>query len=100
MPTKQRSPSHPLPKPYHIPLSENIIGKYNATKVVISNARNGVGIKANNTIRSILDVLVIKNATAKIIVSGTPHNVVRATFIALKTLTSIALKTLTSYTQL
>ncbi|PIM95249.1 30S ribosomal protein S5 [Candidatus Hodgkinia cicadicola] len=72
-------------------LISNGSGRYNSTKVLMWNNRNGIGIKASNVIRSIFDALGIKDASAKIIGSRNPHNVIKATFIALKGL-SLRLK--------
>ncbi len=62
----------------------NVEGKYNSTKVLMWNSREGIGIRAGSTIRSILDALGIRNAGAKIIGSRNPHNVIRAVFNALQ----------------
>ncbi|PIM96007.1 30S ribosomal protein S5 [Candidatus Hodgkinia cicadicola] len=67
-------------------LISNISGRYNSTKVLMWNNRNGIGIRASNAIRSIFDALGIKNVSAKIIGSRNPHNVIKATFTALKEL--------------
>ncbi len=64
----------------------DISGTYKATKVLIRVGRNGMGIKASNTIKSVLDALGVKSASAKVIGSGTPHNVINATFRALSKL--------------
>ncbi len=49
------------------------------------NNGDGVGIKASNAIRSILDGLGIKNASTKIIGWGNHHNVIDQHLIHLET---------------
>lgn len=58
-------------------------GGYNATKVVLRNTRDGVGVRASSVVRSVLDAAGVTNVTAKLIGSTTPSNVVNAVFDAL-----------------
>ncbi|AUG91522.1 30S ribosomal protein S5 [Candidatus Hodgkinia cicadicola] len=61
----------------------NIKGKHNTTKVFISNSRRGMGNKASNVIRAVLDAMGAKDISAKLVGSKNPNNVIKAVFDAL-----------------
>jgi len=58
-------------------------GKHGATRVFMKPASEGTGIIAGGAMRSVLEVLGVKNVLAKIIGSTNPMNVVKATLNAL-----------------
>lgn len=60
------------------------LGKHGATKVFMKPASEGTGIIAGGAMRSVFEVLGVKNVLAKIIGSTNPINVVRATINALE----------------
>jgi len=67
-----------------------VFGKY---KVLIMPARKGTGIIAGGPVRSVLELVGVKNITAKSLGSNNPKNVVNATFnalLSLRTLEKIA----------
>lgn len=68
-----------------------IIGKYGAAKVVLKPASPGTGIIAGGPIRAIMDTLGVRDILAKSIGSNNPHNVVKATMVALTNLMDAAM---------
>lgn len=58
--------------------------KFKRAKLVLRPARKGRGIKAGGVVRIILELVGIKNATAKILGAKNRINNVKATFKALK----------------
>lgn len=66
-----------------------VLGAYDAGKIIFKPAAEGTGIKAAGACRSILELVGIKNVLTKSLRGNNPHNVVKATFSALKNLRSI-----------
>lgn len=74
-----------------IPLHKDTIpheqkGKFGGSKVFLKPASHGTGVIAGAAVRSILEVLGVKNVLSKSQGSSNPHNVVKATFDALLSL--------------
>lgn len=70
-----------------------VVGLFGKSKVLIMPARKGTGIIAGGPVRSVLELVGIKNVTAKSLGSNNPKNVVSATFdalLSLRTLEKIA----------
>jgi small subunit ribosomal protein S5 len=63
-------------------------GRHGATKVVIRPAYKGTGVIAGGAVRSIMEVLGVKDVLAKVIGPTDPINVVKATLNALAKLRS------------
>lgn len=61
---------------------------YGATKVVMKPASQGTGIIAGGALRSIFEVLGVKNVIAKCIGSTNPINVIKAAMESLKNMSS------------
>ncbi|MBT4879729.1 MAG: 30S ribosomal protein S5 [Alphaproteobacteria bacterium] len=59
-------------------------GKYGAGLVILRSAPSGTGIIAGGPMRAIFEALGIHDVVGKSIRSSNPHNMVRATFEALK----------------
>ena len=61
-------------------------GRFGASQVLIKPAPEGTGVIASSSVRAILELVGIKNINAKSLKRDNPHNVVKATFVALKSL--------------
>lgn len=65
-----------------------VMGFYDAGKIIFKPAAEGTGIKAAGACRSILELAGVKNVLTKSLRGNNPHNIVKATFSALKNLRS------------
>src|SRR5579863_6638242 len=65
-------------------LHHDIEGRYGAGKVVLRTAVAGTGIIAGGPLRAVFETLGIGDVVAKSLGSRNPHNMVKATFDALK----------------
>jgi small subunit ribosomal protein S5 len=75
---------------FKIPLKEgrtiyhDVTGKFGAGLVHLRSAPQGTGVIAGGAMRAIFEVMGIRDIVGKILRSGNPHNVVRATVQALQ----------------
>lgn len=70
-------------------LPHQILGEFDAGKILFKPAGEGTGIKAGGACRTILELAGVKNVLTKSLRGSNPHNVVKATFTALKQLRSV-----------
>lgn len=71
-------------------IPHEITGTFGASSVLMKPAPEGSGVIASSTVRAILEAAGVKNILTKSLRRDNPHNVVRATFDALKTLRSLS----------
>lgn len=65
-----------------------VVGRHGSSEVVIRSAFRGTGVIAGGAVRSVMDVLGIKDVLAKSLGSSNKQNVVKATLNALAKLRS------------
>lgn len=65
----------------------SITGKEGAGEVLLRPASDGTGVIAGGPVKALLDIAGITNILTKSIGSSNPHNMVKATYNALKNLT-------------
>ncbi len=71
-------------------IPHEITGTFGASAVLMKPAPEGSGVIASSTVRAILEAAGVKNILTKSLRRDNPHNVVRATFDALKGLRSLS----------
>lgn len=69
-------------------IPHEVLGEFDAGKILFKPAAEGTGIKAAGACRSILELAGLHNVLTKSLRGNNPHNVVKATFEALKKLRS------------
>lgn len=70
-------------------IPHEVLGLFGAGEVLLKPAGDGTGIKAAGACRSILELAGVKNVLTKSVRGSNPHNIVKATFQALKGLRSL-----------
>lgn len=69
-------------------IPHEIMGEFDAGKILFKPAAEGTGVKAAGACRSILELAGVRDVLTKSLRGTNPHNVVKATFAALRQLRS------------
>ena len=69
-------------------LHHDVKGRFGAGKVTLRAAPAGTGIIAGGPMRAVFETLGIKDIVAKSVGTSNPHNMIKATFVALAKLNS------------
>jgi small subunit ribosomal protein S5 len=70
-------------------IPHEVLGEFDAGKILFKPAADGTGVKAAGACRSILELAGVKNVLTKSLRGNNPHNIVKATFVALKSLRTV-----------
>lgn len=73
---------------YKTTIPYTVVGRHGASEVIIRSASKGTGLIAGGAVRSVLEVMGVRDVLAKSIGASNPQNVVKATINALNKLHS------------
>ncbi len=72
----------------HTSIAHLVLGRYGSGKVLLKPAPEGTGVIAGGAVRAVMTSAGVQNVLTKSIGTTNPHNVIKATFDALKQLKS------------
>ena len=67
-------------------LHHDVVGRYGAGHVILRSAPAGTGIIAGGPMRAVFETLGVQDVVAKSIGTSNPHNMIKASFVALKSI--------------
>ena len=67
-------------------LHHDVVGRYGAGHVILRSAPSGTGIIAGGPMRAVFETLGVQDVVAKSIGTSNPHNMIKASFVALKSI--------------
>ena len=70
-------------------IPHQVTGEFDAGKILFKPAATGTGVKAAGACRSIMELAGVSDVLTKSLRGNNPHNIVKATFDALKNLRSV-----------
>lgn len=70
-------------------IPHEVLGEFDAGKILFKPASEGTGVKAAGACRTILELAGVKNVLTKSLRGSNPHNVVKATFQAFRQIRSV-----------
>ncbi|MFO0389343.1 MAG: 30S ribosomal protein S5 [Alphaproteobacteria bacterium] len=69
-------------------LHHDLYGRFGAGKVIIRSAPVGTGVIAGGPMRAVFEALGVQDVVAKSVGTSNPHNMLKATFVALQDMKS------------